>query len=476
MKSNRYLLLLILFGAFNVAYSEDLLIKGGTVVSPVGSQLIDVRVRGEHIHEVGELTPEPDDKRIIDATGLFVLPGGIDPHVHLSANPTEGSFVDDFETGTRAALAGGITTVGQMAFPTDDELPLETLERISTTAQAQAVADVFVHTTVTNPSDAVIAQLAALAAAGQPSIKVFMPFPEFESQLDSYMKLLAAAHEAGVVAAIHCEDLATLNFVADGLARAGQTSLAYYPDSRPVEAEVVATHRAVSMAKTTGATIYIVHLSSERALAAATQDRRLANVHVETRPLYLHLTDAQYEREDRGLFTGMPPIRSTSDRDALWAGLISGAIDTIATDHAPWTRSQKLDTEQTITTIRPGVNNLQVMLPMLFSEGVMTGRMTIERFVEVTSVNAARIFGLYPRKGVIAPGSDADLVLWNPQSMRVIRDSDALSNAGFSVYSGTEVTGWPELTIRRGEVVLDDGAVNAMPGSGELIARQPQPR
>lgn len=467
----RWLRLSFLLAATQAAFGEDLLIRGGTVVTPEGTRSADVRVRGELVREVGNLTRESGDERIIDATGLLVLPGGVDPHVHLTATPSEGSFVDDFTTGTRAALAGGITTVGQMAFPAEDELPLATLQRVKKSVEAQALADVFVHITIISPSEAVIEQLPELADAGQPSVKVFMPVPEFESQLESYMKLMSEAREAGVVVAIHCEDLATVKYVADELTRAGHTTLAHYPDSRPIEAEVVATQRAVSMARTTGATIYIVHLSSERALAAASEDRSQARVHIETRPLYLHLTDAQYEREDRGLFVGMPPIRSTTDRDALWAGLVNGAIDTVATDHAPWTRTQKLDPNQTISSFRAGVNNLQVMLPMLFSEGVKTGRLTIVKFVEVTSANAAKIFGLYPRKGTIAPGSDADLVLWDPNVSRVIHDSDALSNAGFSAYAGTEVTGWPILTIRRGEIVYENGVVNAMPGSGELVER-----
>ena len=468
---HRWLRLWVLLVTTQAAFGEDLLIKGGTVVTVDGARPADIRVRGELVVEVGNLTRRTADRRTIDATDLLILPGGVDPHVHLSATPSEWAFVDDFTTGTRAVLAGGITTVGQMAFPAENELPLATLARMQKAIESQALADVFVHTTVTNPNEALIAQLPELVLAGQPSIKVFMPFPEFESQLTGYMQLLGAAHEAGVVVAIHCEDLATVNYVADELTRAGHTTLAHYPDSRPIEAEAVATRRAVSMAQTTGATIYIVHLSSGRALKEAAGDHDRANVFVETRPLYLHLTDAKYSREDRGMFVGMPPIRSSADQNALWAGLVSGTIDTVATDHAPWTRAQKLDPEQTIATFRAGVNNLQVMLPMLFSEGVQTGRITLTRFVEVTSTNAAKIFGLYPRKGTIAAGSDADLVLWNPDTVRVIRDADILSNGGFSVYAGTEVTGWPELTIRRGEVVFEAGVVSAAPGSGALAGR-----
>ena len=227
------------------------------------------------------------------------------------------------------------------------------------------------------------------------------------------------------------------------------------------------------MAEVTGATIYIVHLSAEGALSATRASRNSGRVFVETRPLYLHLTAEQYARKDRGLFVGMPPLRSMSDQNALWEGLANGTIDTIATDHAPWMRTQKLDSKQTIAVFRAGVNNLQVMLPMLFSEGVNKGRLSIERFVEVTSTNPAKIFGMYPRKGTIAVGSDADIALWDADEVHEIADADVLSNAGFSIYSGTEVVGWPKVTIRRGEVVFRNGRVLATPGSVKLVSRSP---
>ena len=455
------------------ALAEDLLIKGGTVVTGEGSRVVDLRVRGERIFEIGNLEPTPADQEIIDATNMLVLPGGIDSHVHLVAEPGPDTFVDDFTSGSRAALAGGITTLGLMAFPLDAELPLTTLQREKKTIEAQALADVFVHVTIFDLSNAAIDQLPELASSGQPSVKVFMPYPQFESQVTGFMRLLAAARDAGVVVAIHCEDYATVNHAADELTKLSHTSLAYYAESRPAVAEEIATHRAVGMAEATGATIYIVHLSTEGALSATKDSRKPGQVFVETRPLYLHLTAEQYTRKDRGLFVGMPPLRSMSDQNALWEGLANGVIDTIATDHAPWMRTQKLDSKQTITLFRAGVNNLQVMLPMLFSEGVNKGRLSLERFVEVTSTNPAKIFGLYPRKGTIAVGSDADIVLWNPDKVHEIADADVLSNAGFSIYSGTEVMGWPEVTIRRGEIVFRNGRVSAAPGSGKLTSRSP---
>ncbi len=281
------------------------------------------------------------------------------------------------------------------------------------------------------------------------------------------------AADLGIRIAIHCEDAHTLEYTVQSMVAEGKASLVHYPESRPVVSEWVATERAIAMAESTGASIYIVHLAAGRALEAAARVRDRLPVYVETRPLYLHLTEDRYRGPNGALYVGMPPIRPVEDQQALWDGIIAGTVDTVASDHAPWSREQKLDPSLTIETPRPGVNNLQVMLPMLFSEGVKTGRITPERFVAITSTNAAQLFGLYPRKGAIAVGSDADLVLWDPKETRTIRDEDAISKAAFSIYAGTEVTGWPVLTLRRGEIVYEAGELRGTRGSGQVIERRP---
>jgi dihydropyrimidinase len=452
-------------------FAGDLLIRGGTVVTAAGSRKADVRIRGEQILEVGALDVAAGDERVLDATGLLVLPGGIDPHVHLAPATAAFPFVDDFESGSSAAFAGGITTVGHMAFPSSGELPLATLARERQTIEAQTMADVFVHTTILEASDAAIAQLPELVTLGQPSIKLFMSFASFEPQVPDFLKLMTAARDAGIRVAIHCEDAHTVDYATRALLAQGKQSFEHYTASRPIISETVATQRAIAMAETTGASIYIVHLGAARALDAVKSVRATLSVAVETRPLYLHLTDDVYAQADGGLYVGMPPIRAADDREALWAGLMDGSIDTVATDHAPWTRQQKLAPEHTIASPRPGVNNLQYSLPMLFSEGVVERNMPLERFVAVAAENAAKLFGLYPRKGTIAPGSDADLVVWDATETRTIRDGDTLSKAGFSIYSGTEVTGWPQVTIRRGEIVYEQGQVRAAKASGRVVAR-----
>ena len=444
----------------------ETLIRGGQVMTTGGLRSADIRILGATIAEVGSgLAARDADTQAIDARGRLVLPGGIDPHVHLSGNR-----VDDYTTGSAAALAGGITTISNFGGVRAGETPAAALERAAPLVQAQSIADVIFHPIVSDPTSAT---LGALAAAGQTTIKVFMVRPSFDENASGFMRTMRAAREAGVLIVMHCEDAAIVQETAERMVAEGRGGLEHFADARPVSAEVAATQRAVAMAEATGAAVYIVHLSSERALRVVedAQGRGLP-VYVETRPIYLHLTRERFEGPTPGLYIGQPPLREGGDQDALWDGIARGSIHVVATDHVAYTREEKLDPSQTVAQHRAGMSNLQVMLPMLYSEGVRTGQITLDRFVEVTSTNPAKLFGLYPRKGTIAVGSDADLVVWDPEATRTIRDEDMFSGSGYSVHAGTVVTGWPTITLRRGEVVYRDGEVLGAPGSGELLRRE----
>ena len=453
------------------AQSEpEIIIRGGEVFTDGALQSADVRVVGATIAEIGAgLAARDADTEEIDATGLMVLPGGIDPHVHLG-----GIRMDDYTSGSRAALAGGITTISNFGGVAEGEMPAETLARAMPEIQAQSIADVIFHPIVSDPASATADSLAALVDAGQTTIKVFMVRPTFDARAPGFVHTMHAARETGVLMMMHCEDAAIVQITSERMVAEGRGSLAYFADARPVEAEEAATQRAVAMAEATGTPMYIVHLSSERALrvAEAAQQRGLP-VYVETRPIYLHLTRERFDGPTPGLYIGQPPLREQSDLDALWDGIARGTVHVVATDHVAYTREQKLDPAQNVAQHRAGMSNLQVMLPMLYSDGVVDGRISLERFVEVTSSNPARLFGLYPRKGTIAVGSDADLVLWDPNETREIRNEDMFSGSGYSIHAGREVTGWPQLTIRRGEVVYRDGEVLGSAGSGELVRREP---
>ena len=445
---------------------QEVLIGRGTVVTAEGRFDADVRVRGGTIVEIGTGLAAGAGARVIDATGLLVMPGGVDPHVHLG-----GRTRDDYRTGSQAALAGGITTISNFAFPAGGRTLAQTIEQEAALIREQTIADVILHAGITPGTQA--GEMATLAAeTGQTSTKVFMVWTTFDAAVPDYMATMDAAGRAGILTMVHCEDSPILARAVAELTAAGRTSLEYFPDSRPVVAEVVATQRAVAMAEATGAPIYAVHVSSAGALRVLRDARdRGLSVFVETRPIYLHFTRERFEGPDRGLYVGQPPLRDQGDQDALWAGIANGSVDVVATDHVAYRRDEKMDPSQTISRHRAGLSNLQVVRPMLYSEGVVRGRISEERFVAVTSTNAAKLFGLYPRKGTIAVGSDADIVLWDADETRTIRDEDMFSGAGFSVYSGWEVTGWPVMTLRRGEVVYENGEILAAPGSGELLRR-----
>jgi dihydropyrimidinase len=452
--------------AGRVAVGETL-IRGGRVVNADGVATADVRVVDATIAEVGRNLRAGAGARVIDATGHLVMPGGIDPHTHLHP-----SFADDLTSGSMAALAGGITTIGTFATPRQGETPLDALTRMEATIHAEAVADVFLHASVWPPTADLVAALPQLVARGQPSIKFYMVRTDFGAQLDTVIRVLEAAREAGVLTMVHCEDGALLAAAVRRLTAAGRTSLEHYAASRPEVAEVAATRQAAGLCESTGAPMYVVHLSCARALEAC-REARAAGLpfHVETRPLFIHLTEERLRGPDGPLFVGQPPLRTRTDVEAMWRGLGDGSIDVLATDHAPWTRAQKLDPALSIARVRPGASDLQFMLPMYFSEGVGKRRLPLPRFVETTSTNAARLFGLFPAKGVIRAGSDADIAIWDPRRRATVRAADDLSKSDYSPYEGWDVTGWPVVVMRRGEVVCEAGRVSGTPGSGHLVRR-----
>jgi dihydropyrimidinase len=301
---------------------------------------------------------------------------------------------------------------------------------------------------------------------------MFLADPGLAADEPALLAAASAARAAGSVTLLHCEDGVMLKQAGEELAARGRDTVANFAASRPVAAEVAAVDQAIGIAARTGAPVYIVHLSSAAALERCCQARAAGlPVYVETRPLYLHLTRERFAEPDAAKYVGAPPLREESDRAALWAALAAGDIDTVCSDHAPWTLQDKLDPALTAVTARQGVADLETMLPMLYSEGVAAGRLSLDRFVEVTSASAARIFGLYPRKGVIAVGSDADIALWDPEHRRTVDGARMESRAGYSVYDGWPVQGWPRLVLRRGQLVLADGEITARPGDGAWIRR-----
>jgi dihydropyrimidinase len=446
-----------------------LLVRRGRLVTAERQWDADIRVREGRIVEIARNLRPRDDERVIDAAGLQVLPGGIDPHAHLLP-----SWVDDYLSGSKAALAGGITTIGCMASMQRGETILDAIGRQAKLVREQSLADIFLHPILGAPGSEIQAQLPQLRQNGHSDIKIFMTSRSFVENQALWTDLIQEAGRLGLITMLHCEDAEALAEAAKALSAAGQTSLRYYAGSRPVSSEVKAVERAVAICEKARAPVYVVHLSSQAALDVCRQAKaRGLPLFVETRPIYLYFTKERYLEPDGPLYVGQPPLREAADAQALWKGLADGSIDTLGSDHAPWTREQKMDPALNINRLRPGVADLQTMLPVFYSEGVVKKRVSLERFVALSSANAARLFGIFPQKGTIAVGSDADLVLWDPRAKRKLKTEDNLSRAGFSLHDGWEITGWPKTTIRRGAVVFEDGKIVAAPGSGQVLSTGP---
>lgn len=452
----------------------DLVIRNGTVVTASGQARVDVGVENGRIAQLGGAMPPAE--REIDATDMLVLPGGVDPHVHLNSTGTSGPHqrADDLYSGTRAAAAGGVTTICDFAYQERGSDLRSAVEASLKTARERCVIDYSFHSVVYDPNEAALADVPGLIAEGFPSFKIFTVIASFDRQVPAYLRLMAAVGADGGLAMLHCEDRALIDFCTEQLLATGRTGVEHYPDSRPREAEVSGTERALHLASIAGVPAYVVHVSCGAAVDVTRRARRAGQlVYVETRPIYLYLTDDVYDRPDNegALFIGQPPMRDQADVEALWHALGSGDVQVVATDHVGWSRATKLQPEHTFATIPAGMSNLETLMPMLYSEGVRKGRISLEGFVRLTATNAARIMGLYPRKGTIQPGSDADLVVWDPERPRVIHAPEMHSAADYDVFEGAIVTGWPQLTLSRGEVVFDGSQPSADAGRGRLAAR-----
>jgi len=455
------------FGAQSMQPPE-LLIRRGRIVNSDGVVNADVRVVGDTVVEIGPGLKTSAGTQVIEAGGKLVLPGGIDPHTHIK--PDYG--VDDFTTASMAALAGGITTLGSFAGGEEGQTVQAALQLWSERVQRDAIADVFLHSEGWPPTDSVIAAMPFIAERGQPSFKLFLTENDFGAQIHNVVRLLEAARDAGVVTMFHCEDASIIEAATRRLLADGRTSLSNYPASRPVASEVAATEQVAALCEAIGGPLYVVHLSCARALSACQSTRKLgAPLFVETRPLYLNFTEERMASPDAPLFVGEPPLRSAADSAELWRGLADGRIDVLGSDHAPWTRAQKTDPAVlAVDKDLPGMSDLQFMLPMYFSEGVHQRHLPLTRFVETTSTNAARIFGMYPRKGAIRIGSHADIVIWDPDRENIVTAGADFSNSDYTLYEGRKVKGWPVTTIRRGEIVYDAGRVTGKAGTGRLIS------
>jgi dihydropyrimidinase len=452
----------------------DLVIRGGKLVTAESSFEADLGIKDGKVAAIaGQLQVE--GSRTVDAHGLLVLPGAIDVHTHFATNVGEGSTADDYESGSRAAAAGGITSFVNFAFQQRGKSLRDAIDTELAKAAGKAHVDYGAHIAVTDLGPAgVLDEIGRLAAEGFPSVKLFTTIDDFRLTDDQILRVLATAARHGVIVNVHAEDDGLIRYLTGELLQQGKTEVSNLFDARPPEAEALATARIAAYAKAVGSVVYFVHLSCALALDAVRRARATgAQVYVETRPAYLYLDRSRYELPGRqgNKYVTWPPLRESADQLALWEGLRNGEIQTYATDHTTWTAAQKMNPALTFAEIPGGVSNVQTSIGMLFAEGVAKGRLTENQFVAVCSTNPAKLFGLWPAKGTLAVGADADVMLIDPTRRFRIQSRAMESRSDFDPYEGYEATGWPSTVISRGEVIVDDGRVRSRPGRGRLLRR-----
>ncbi|MCF7698476.1 dihydropyrimidinase [Loktanella sp. M215] len=448
-------------------------IKNGTVVTADLTYKADVLIEGDVIVAIG---PDLEGDEVLDATGCYVMPGGIDPHTHLEM-PFMGTYsADDFESGTRAALAGGTTMVVDFALPSPGQGLLDALQMWDNKS-TRAHCDYSFHMAVTWWDKQVFDEMPKVIERGITTFKHFMAYKgALMVNDDELFASFSRLAELGGIGMVHAENGDVVAELSARLLAAGNTGPEAHAYSRPTQVEGEATNRAIMIADMAGMPLYVVHTSCEESHEAIRR-ARMQGKRVWGEPLIQHLTldeseyfDTDWDHAARRVMS--PPFRNKQHQDSLWAGLQSGSLSVVATDHCAFTTAQKRTGVGDFTKIPNGTGGLEDRLPMLWTHGVSTGRLTPNEFVAVTSTNIAKILNCYPRKGAVLVGSDADLVVWDPEAAKTITAGAQQSNIDYNVFEGKEVKGLPRYTLTRGRVAFADGAIIPEPGHGQFVARE----
>jgi dihydropyrimidinase len=456
----------------------DLVIKNGNVVTATEETFCDIGIDKGRIVVIGKKLDGGD--RVIDADGNYVFPGGIDSHCHIEQLSSSGLMcADDFYSGTVSAAFGGTTTIVPFAAQHRGDSLKKVVTDYHTRAKTKAVIDYSFHLILSDPSEEVMEkELPELIRNGYTSFKVYMTYDKL--RLDDYQVLdvLALARREGALTMVHAENHDMIRWLTDRLLHRGARAPKFHAVAHARVAEGEATSRALALAELLDAPVLIVHVSSEESMEAIQRSqRRGLKVFAETCPQYLFLTADDL---DKGMAGAMcccsPPPRDALSQEAMWRGLADGTFQVFSSDHAPYrfdeTGKLAQGEDAPFHKIANGVPGLEVRMPLLFSEGVLKKRIDLHRFVDLTSTRAAKLYGMFPRKGSISVGADADLVIWDPQREVVIESAKLHDNVGYTPYEGRKIVGWPVTVLSRGRVVVEDGELRVERGSGEFIARE----
>ncbi len=458
----------------------DLVIKGGTVVTAADTQMADVAVRDGTIAAIGA---DLQAEQSIDATGKLVLPGGIEAHCHIEqASAANIMSADDFYSGSVSAAFGGNTCFVPFAAQHRGQNLLDITRTAMDSAARKAVIDYAFHLIISDPTDELMqSHLPQLIGDGCTSFKVYMTYPLLKIADRQILDILTLAREHGGTTMVHAENDDVVAWLADRLIDRGHEAPKFHAVSHHPLAEAEAARRAIDLARLADSRLLIVHVSTAEAADSVRRARNAgADIYAETCPQYLFLTAEDLDRDgfEGAKFCCSPPPRDKAGQAAMWRGLQNGTFQVFSSDHAPYrydeTGKFKTSPTPTFKQIANGVPGIETRMPLLFSEGVGKGRLSLNEFVALTSTNAAKIYGLYPKKGSIVVGGDADIAIWDPQCVRTICHDMLHDNMDYTPYEGMQVTGWPTTVISRGRLVVQDEKLLVARGSGEYVKRSPQ--
>jgi dihydropyrimidinase len=455
-----------------------LLIQNGEIVTADSRYRADIVCEGETITRIGPGVTAPAGTEVIDAAGKFIFPGFVDPHVHIYL-PFMGTLAKDtYDTASRAALVGGTTTLIEMVCPSRADDPLEAYELWKSQAAGRSACDYAFHMGVTRWDDKTPEVLRHIVEDGTASFKVFLAYKgAFGIDDAELFRTLALARRLGVIVTAHCENAEIVAQLQARLLAEGKTGPEWHEPSRPASVEAEGVHHLATFAELTGAHVYVVHTSCTETLAAAQRAReRGVCLWVETVVPYLVLDKTDAERPDfeGAKYVMSPPLRERRHQQALWNALAAGQIDTVATDHAPFDfRKQKEMGRGDFTKIPNGIPSIQDRIHLLYTHGVVNRRIDLHRFVQVASTQAAKLFGLFPRKGTIQPEADADLVVFDPNYRGVISARTQQMNVDYSAFEGWPIQGRAEVVTVRGKVQVRDGSFVGAGSHGRMLRRQP---
>jgi dihydropyrimidinase len=451
--------------------SATLLVKGGTLVTPAGVVEADLLAQGEHIKAIGRGLPVADDTLVVDAEGCYILPGIIDAHTHIALDTGIYRTPDDWSVGTRAAACGGVTTVVDFATQLPGQTLREAVEARLVEAQ-DAVIDYAFHVMVTDLGPGREGELADLIELGVPSVKLYTTYrPNYYADDATILRLMEACADLGLLPLVHCENDALVTARTEALIAAGETGWCYHGLARPALAEQEAVQRVLFLAEAAGCPVHIVHCSTARSVALVAEARDNGQeVTCETCPQYLLLDNTLYEESEPWRYILQPPLRDPEEPERLWALVEAGAVDQIATDHCDYTVEQKM-AQDDFTQTPGGLPGVETLLPLLYTFGAGEGCLGLSQLVALLSANPARVWGLWPRKGALLPGSDADVVIYDPAPEGVICADSLHHLAGYTPYEELRVRGRVKATISRGRVIYRDGRFVGRKGRGKFISR-----